>query len=207
MCRTKFYLVSILLVFISISVFSQSSIAVKFGALGIHPFDKPYYLDYENNLTGDGTFNVEPLAILSYEAFFLEDYWSLDFTQGFVSDAGARSAGFTSVFVKRRVYRKWRNFIYASVGTTLSYRQTWNDYAYKGNDYWQMKPMLSAMIEYDFLLGDRSDLSVAAIYGHYNETFTFTIGYRFWINTIIRNPRNCECPFQNHQYRGKEKNK
>lgn len=184
----------------------QVAMNLKIGALGIHPGDNPNAALYENSLSPSGTLVVEPSIWLGMEYFLREDYFSIIFYQGFLSDAAARSAGFTFIGFKRRFWQVYRNSFYIEFGTTYSFRENWNTLAsyipeenYTGNSKWQTKWIyFSGGLTYNFYLTKKNDLSLSAFYGHYDKTFTFTLGYRYWFSTVFKHPKPCKCPFDKY---------
>lgn len=188
------------------SISGQVVANLKLGYLGIHPGENLNADLYENALVPAGTIVVEPSVWIGLEYFMREDYLSFQVYQGFLSDAAARSAGFTFVGFKRRFWRVYRSSFYIEFGTSFSFRQNWNTLAgyipeknYDGSGKWQTKWIyFSGGIDYYFYLTKKHDLSLSAFYGHYDKTFTFTLGYRYWFSTVFKHPKPCKCPFDKY---------
>lgn len=184
---------------------AQSLIEFNIGTIAYHPFGDKNASLFENSLNYENTFVLEPIFAFSYETFIREDYSSIEFMQGFLSDKGAYFSGFTYMGYKRRVFHKWKHFFYLGLGPNLSYRETWtkdanwiDDKTYFGLGDWQRKWTFCAQLEYNYVLKDKSDFVAKVLYGHYYNTFTFTFGYRYWINTAIKHMKPCNCPFDKY---------
>lgn len=186
--------------FITINSIAQSTFSLEVMTIGVHPFDRPNLQVYENALDIDGLFCAEPGLLLSYETFVHDNVASFQFSQAFFADAAGQLAAFTEISFRRVLFHKWRSTIYIGTGPTLTYRKSWallERYVPEGNyttyGTWQVKPWFIAKIEYDLLIGKRSDIMLGIIYGHEYNTFTATLGYRHWISTKVKRTRKCNC--------------
>lgn len=188
------------------NLYSQTVMNLKLGYLGIHPGNNPNAHLFENRLAPDGSVVAEPSVWLGFEFFLRDDHTSFEIYQGLLSDAAARPAGFTFVGFKRRIWMIYRSSIYAELGTTFSFRENWADLAgyveqknYSGSGRWQNKWIyLSGGLNWYYYLTKRNDISLSAFYGHYDNTFTFMVGYRFWFSTVFKHPKPCKCPFDKY---------
>lgn len=210
---SRIIVISVLILIMSGSYTAQTVINFKLGYIGLHPGKNPNSGLYENRISTDGKVVVEPSIWLGLEHFLREDFVSLQYYQGFLTDAAARSAGFTHLGLKVKLYQIYRSTIYAEIGTALSYRENWNTLAgyveeknYTGSGRWQTKWMyLSGGLSYYFYLTKRHDLSLTAWYGHYDQTITFMLGYRFWFSTVFKHQKPCNCPFDKYNKKYKRK--
>ncbi|NCO56213.1 MAG: hypothetical protein GW876_12545 [Bacteroidetes bacterium] len=183
-----------------INLFSQSTVSIEVMAIGLHPFAKPNLQVYENALDIDGLFCVEPGLILSYEAFVWENTVSFQFSQSIYADAAGQMAGFTEISFRRLFFHKWRSSLYIAIGPTMTYRKSWvflDGYVEEGGytkyGTWQVKPWFIGKLEYDFYVGNHSDIQLGFIYGHKYNTFTASLGYRYWISSKVKHSKGCNC--------------
>jgi len=180
--------------------FSQSTVSLEVMTVGFHPFEKPNLLLYENALDIDGLFCAEPGLILSYESFVWENTTSLQFSQSIYADVAGQMAGFTEISLRKLFFHKWRSSLYLGAGPTMTYRKSWENlefYNPEGNytNYgnWQVKPWFIAKLEYDLFIGNHSDINIGFIYGHEYNTFTASLGYRYWISSKVKHSKGCNC--------------
>ncbi len=182
----------------------QSTFSIEAMTIGLHPFDKPNFALFENALDADGNFSAEPGLSLSYETFVKDNWASFQFTTAIFSDAGGQMAGFTDITFRILFYHKWRSSLYLGLGPVLSYRNTWRNLSYGNITYvpetkyyndgnWEILPSVVGKLEYDVFLGRKSDVLLGIYYGHSYETFTATLGYRYWFSTKVKHTRKCNC--------------
>lgn len=192
------------LLFISsyIYCYSQSNVSLNLGILGFHFFDKPNASIYENKLDSNGNFVAEPHITIAYEVYIRENYLAFEFAQGLYFDATAQPAGYTFAGIRRGFYHKGKKHLSLILGPVLSYRGSWDNVlgyvpqssGYTKNGNTEVRIWGLAKLDYTYLISYKSDLSVALIYGYStSDTFTFTVGYKRWINTLIRHPKPCDC--------------
>ncbi len=211
--KLKYLSILFLLIFVIICnlSFSQTTIQAKLAGIGIHPFDSKNSHLYHNTIDANGIFNVEPMLMIPIETFIRGDYLSWRFVPAFLSDAVGYPAFFLHLGLKQRIVQIWRNSFSIAAGGNLYGREIWRtipgyhlDNSWSQNGTWEYKIGILAEIEYAFFLNEKNDLTLSVIYGHQPETFTFTIGYRYWFSNIIKNPPKCgTCPFQHTQGRWK----
>lgn len=183
---------------------SQSTIQLKFTPLGIHPFKEANSHIFENRIDANGIFIVEPCLILSYESFLYSDTFAWRGIFGFLSDAASKPAIIMHLGIKQRLFQIWRNSVSFCGGLNLYGRNVWTtipgyvtDNTWKANGTWEYKPGFMVELEYALYLNDKFDFTLSFIYGHQPNTFTGTIGVKYWISSIIKNPKKCgSCPFQ-----------
>lgn len=213
--QIRYKKIKILFLFTIASLFSfgQSTFSVEVLALGFHVFEKPNYKLFENALDAEGNICAEPGLSLSYETFVSENRASFQFTQAFFADAGGQLAGYTEIAFRRLIFHKWRSNIYLSAGPALTYRNSWSKLSYGSNVYkpetkyyndgnWEVLPYVIGKLEYDVFIGNKSDILLGVIYGHSYQTFTVSLGYRYWISTKVRHSKGCDCK---NKYRKKFK--
>lgn len=207
----KLLLLAILLIVHS-TIFSQTTIQGKFGFIGIHPFESPNKHLYDNTIDANKNFTVEPMLMVPIETFIRGDHFSWRIAPGFLTDAVGNPAMFIHLGLKHRIIQIYRNSVTLAVGGNLYGRERWDIFSdahpYSGwsaNGDWEFKLGIMAEIEYAFYINDNNDITLSGIYGHQEDAFTFTIGYRYWFSNIIKNPPRCStCPFE-HTQRPKER--
>ncbi|HOE04601.1 MAG TPA: hypothetical protein PLZ52_05250 [Bacteroidales bacterium] len=185
------------------SLFSQTMIQPKLGIVGLHPFSEPNRHLFENKIDAEAWFVTEPLFMVSIETLLREDTFSWRIMPGFYSDAVSKPALFLNLSLKLKLIQSWRNSIYISAGGSILGRQKWNTipgYVEQGgfteNGTWEYRLGPFAELEYGFFINDNSDFTISAMFGHQHNTFTFTVGYRYWLSTVIKHPAKCgSCPF------------
>jgi hypothetical protein len=167
--------------------------------LGIHPFEKKYLAQFENKVDENGNVSLEPGFILSYQWFTSETKTGFVLSQSLFTDPAGLGSGYTGLSFQKKFYHRWKNSWYISVGPVVKYRESWEDRLnivesgwYKDGS-WEFKIGLLAKVEYNFFFGKRSDLVVSFMYGHQRETFTFALGYKLWLSTKIKHPKDCDC--------------
>jgi hypothetical protein len=187
-----------------LSLYGQTTIHPKLGFIGYHPFDEPNRRLFDNNIDANKTFIVEPLIMVSIETMLRDDSFSWRVMPGIYLDAAAKPAFFINAGLKLRLFQAWRHSFHFSAGGSLLGRELWSTYSnyvdepgFSKNGSWEYKFEPFGELEYTMFLGKQSDLTCSVIYGHQRRTFTFTIGYRYWLSTILKHPSNCgSCPFQ-----------
>ena len=205
-----FFIYLVILLGITNILNSQTTLALKFSPIGIHPFNEKNSHIYENKIDANGIFVTEPGLIFGVETFLREDYFSFRAMAGILSDAASKPAFFLHVGLKQRLFQVWRHSLAIGAGGNLYGREGWStilgyekENGWGVNGTWEYKVGIMAELEYIFFLGERHDILVSLLYGHQPRTFSFTIGYRFWLSTEIKHPKDCgSCPFQQ---KGKKK--
>lgn len=191
-------------VLMSTLLMSQSTLQLKLSVLGIHPFNETNSHLFENRLDANGVFITEPGLIFSFENFLRSDTFAWRGMFGFFSDAASKPAIFLHLGVKQRIVQIWRNSFSVCAGANLYGRDLWStipeyatDNSWSANGDWEYKFGFMAELEYALFLNDNNDITLSIIYGHQPNTFTFSVGYKYWLSSIIKNPKKCgSCPFQ-----------
>lgn len=195
---------TLLIIFLFLFFFkshSQSTISLEVHTIGMHFFGNPNLRYYENNLDSLGYFCTEPGLMLSYE-FYVKDNWlSIQLSTSIFADAAGLTAGFSKISLRYMFFHKYRNQLYIDVAPTLSYRRSWSELGshvvyetqYYRNGKIEYRPTVAAKIEYDIFIGNKNDINMSFMYGHYYKTFTFMLGYRHWLNTNVRFSNDCNC--------------
>ena len=203
----KYIYVLIIAIISCISSYSQTTIQAKIAFIGIHPFDTKNSHLYHNIIDANGIFNVEPMLMVPIETFIRGDFFSWRVAPAFIVDAVGNPAFTIHLGLKNRLVQIWRNSIAISYGGNLYGREIWRtipyydqDDSWAQNGSWEYKLGFMIELEYAFYINDNNDITLSLLYGHQEETFTFTLGYRYWLSNIIKNPRKCgTCPFQDTQ--------
>ncbi|MDD2636631.1 MAG: hypothetical protein PHW82_14150 [Bacteroidales bacterium] len=193
-------------IFVLMSSFmmSQSTLQLKLSLLGLHPFDETNSHLFENRLDANGIFITEPGLIFSFENFLRSDTFAWRGMFGFFSDAASKPAIFLHLGVKQRLVQIWRNSFSICAGGNLYGRNLWGtipgyitDNSWSANGDWEYKFGFMVELEYALFLNDKNDITLSVIYGHQPNTFTFSVGYKYWLSSIIKNPKRCgSCPFE-----------
>ncbi|MDL2261936.1 hypothetical protein LJC11_00340 [Bacteroidales bacterium OttesenSCG-928-I21] len=192
---------------------SQTMLVAKFSPIGIHPFKEKNSHLFENKLDENGVFVTEPCFIIGAETLLYDDVFSLRYLVGGLSDAASCPAAFLHLGLKYKFVQFWRNSFSIGAGVSFYGRKLWSSidnyvdesfWAENGKWEYSLGPM--AEIEYALLLGERHDITASLLYGHQNRTFTITLGYRFWLSTMIKHPKSCgSCPFSGKKNKKKTK--
>jgi len=188
----------------SIFSYSQSTVSLELMTFGVHPFEKPNLKLYENAIDANGNVCTEPGLNLSYEFFVSENRVSFQFTQSIFADAAGQMAGITEFSFRRLFFHKWRSSMYLEIGAALTYRNSWSKLShgnivyipetkYYKNGNWEVLPSVIGKYEYDFYIGNKSDIIFGILYGHSYKTFTATLGYRYWLSTKVKHSKGCDC--------------
>ncbi|MDD4217391.1 MAG: hypothetical protein PHZ24_08675 [Bacteroidales bacterium] len=191
-------------VLISTLLMSQSTLQLKLSVLGMHPFTETNSHLFENRIDANGIFITEPGLIFSFENFLRSDTFAWRGIFGFFSDAASKPAIFLHLGVKQRILQIWRNSFSICAGGNLYGRDVWGtipgyitDHSWSANGDWEYKLGFMVELEYALFLNDKNDITLSVIYGHQPNTFTFSVGYKYWLSSIIKNPKKCgSCPFQ-----------
>ncbi|MCK9254237.1 MAG: hypothetical protein GX793_05785 [Bacteroidales bacterium] len=183
---------------------SQSTIQLKFSPVGIHPFNETNKHLFDNKIDDKAIFVTEPFFLFSYESYLSGDSFAFRAMLGFLNDAAAKPALTLHIGLKQRLVQVWRNSFSIGAGANLYGRSLWSSIPgyvqenhWGANGSWEYKLGFMGELEYALFLNDKNDLTLSLLYGHQQNTFTFTIGYKYWISSIIKNPKKCgNCPFQ-----------
>ncbi|MGM0651124.1 MAG: hypothetical protein ACQES1_11550 [Bacteroidota bacterium] len=182
---------------------AQTLLHPKGSFLGFHPLDTQNRDLFENALDANAQWVVEPNVMLSVETYLRGTQLSWRFMPGFYVDAAAQPAMFFHVGIKYRFLQILRSSFDIAVGPTYNFREDWHkvpgykpEGSFNLNGNWENKFYLLGELEYKFFLSDHFDITTSVMYGHEWETFTFTLGVRYWLTTVIKHPINCSsCPF------------
>ncbi|HOY38707.1 MAG: hypothetical protein KBB11_04270 [Bacteroidales bacterium] len=185
-------------------IHAQTMIHPKVGIIGVHPFSTPNRHLFENRIDSEAWFVTEPLLMVSIESLIKSDYFSWRIMPGFYSDAASKPGFFFNAALKFRLFQSWRNSLHVAVGGSIVGRQLWNtipgyvyESGFKTNGTWEYRICPFAELEYAFFLHDKGDITCSVLYGHQHETFTFSLGYRIWLSTVIKHPAHCgTCPYE-----------
>ncbi len=178
---------------ISTTVYSQSSIGLKITGPGFHSEWKQNPAMFENKITKNGSVIMEPGYELNFQKFVYLTNISIEVRQGIHSDAAAKMAGHLSVGLRWKFFHLKRSSISISLAPVYAYRENWNeihqyvdDGIYINNEEKQYKFLLGSSLEYNILVGKKSDINFAIIYNNSYQTLTVGLGYRFWINPYAK---------------------
>jgi hypothetical protein len=176
---------------------AQNNISLKYFGLTIHPFgDRTAYMQ-PYKLDKNARFVLNFGGFASYEHFVWEDILSVKGLQGVFTDCSGGMAGVTHIGVRTNVDRG-RHRVSFGLGPTFFYREDWNriegyqdsGFLKHGNSrlfgpvqyrfFWY-----GMELEYDYRLGDRTDLSVGCTPG-FPFVFTWSVGVKYWLNKDFR---------------------
>ncbi len=179
---------------------SQSNISIKLNTL-TYQITEPQTNIINRTLSDNGKLALEPGVVFSYDAY-ASPTAALHISQAFIFDKASHLAGATGLMVKFRIIKYYQHSFYVAFGTSLHYRQTWENIdgylpesAYKESSDWQYKfNWLSGEIEYNYYINKMNDLSFSVLHIQ-AETVGFAIGIKHWISKHQRKKRGCvSCP-------------
>ena len=181
----------------------QTTLQLKLSPVGFHFFKEPNKDIYENRIDANATFVLEPCAIFGVETYLVSDILCFRGNFGGLCDAMSKPGLFIQAGLKVRIFQIYRNSLSFGAGLMLYGHECWNtapNYQYVGgwkqNGSWEYSAGFLADLEYALFLNDKSDLMFNITYGYQKKTFNFTIGYRYWLSSIIKHPIKCgSCPF------------
>lgn len=181
---------------ISIACFharAQSNVSLKYFGLTMHPFgDETAYLQ-PYKLDNQARFVLNFGGFASYEKYVWKEIVSVKAMQGVFTDCSGGMAGVTHIGLRING-EKDRHRLGIGLGPTLFYREDWNrfegytdsGFMSRTNNQWlgplQYKFFWYGLeIEYDYRLGDRTDLSVGFTPG-FPFVFTWSVGAKYWFS-------------------------
>ena len=184
-------------------IWSQTTLQLKISPIGFHFFNEPNKKLYENKIDSNATFVLEPCVILGVETYLVSDILCFRANFGGLSDAISKPGLFLQAGLKVRMFQIYRNSLSFGAGLMLYGHECWNTVpnyqevrGWKQNGSWEYSVGFLADLEYAIFLNDKSDLMFNITYGYQKKTFNFTIGYRYWLSSIIKHPIKCgSCPF------------
>ena len=194
---------AIILACTSGKVLGQTTLQLKLSPIGMHFFNEPNKTNFENKLDASATFVLEPCVILGFETYVVSDILCVRGHFGGLSDAISKPGLFLQIGLKVRLFQVYRNSLsfgagfmgygHECWGTVPNYEQ---ESGWWQNGKWEYSVGFLADLEYAIFLNDKSDLMFNITYGYQKKTFNFTIGYRYWLSSIIKHPIKCgSCPF------------
>ena len=181
----------------------QTTLQLKISPLGFHFFNEPNKNLYENKIDANATFVLEPCVILGVETYLVSDILCFRANFGGLSDAISKPGLFLQAGLKVRMFQIYRNSLSFGAGLMGYGHECWSTVpnyqevrGWKQNGKWEYSVGFLADLEYAIFLNDKSDLMFNITYGYQKKTFNFTIGYRYWLSSIIKHPIKCgSCPF------------
>ncbi|GAB4289451.1 MAG: hypothetical protein Kow0068_15030 [Marinilabiliales bacterium] len=172
---------------------SQSCISINFTGFGYHPFDIPNHNIFENSISKNDRLVVEPGFFLSYQKFIILTHTSLQLSSGIYSDAVANFSSFNALYLKRKFYHKYKSSFTLALGCAYILRKKWSEVSgyvpesnFRIGEKFETRFNFTGELTYYYYLSKKSDIDIGIIYGHQYNTFTFFIGYRYWINPNVR---------------------
>ena len=182
----------------------QTTLQLKISPLGFHFFNEPNKNLYENKIDANATFVLEPCVIIGVETYLVSDILCFRANFGGLSDAMSKPGLFLQAGLKVRMFQVYRNSLSFGAGLMGYGHECWNtvpnfndsERGWLQNGKWEYSIGFLADLEYAIFLNDKSDLMFNITYGYQKKTFNFTIGYRYWLSSIIKHPIKCgSCPF------------
>ena len=181
----------------------QTTLQLKISPIGMHFFNEPNKNIYENKIDANSIFVLEPCIILGVETYLVSDILCFRANFGGLSDAISKPGLFLQAGLKVRMFQIYRNSLSFGAGLMLYGHECWGtvpNYEYvkgwKQNGSWEYSVGFLADLEYAIFLNDKNDLLFNFTYGYQKKTFNITIGYRYWLSSIIKHPIKCgSCPF------------
>ncbi|HRW21107.1 MAG TPA: hypothetical protein PLO05_10315 [Bacteroidales bacterium] len=183
---------------------AQTTIHPKIAFVGYHPFTETNRHLFENNIDYNKTFVIEPMVMVSIETMLRDDSFSWRIMPGFYTDAASKPAFFIHAGLKLRLFQSWRHSLHLAAGGALLGRQRWNtipgyisESTHNPNGRFEYRFEPFGELEYTIFVAKKGDITLSALYGYQHKSFTFTIGYRYWLSTTLKHPSTCgNCPFQ-----------
>lgn len=170
----------------------------------MHPFKESNveFFD-ENKIDANAIFILEPMVVIGLETFLYADELNLRFMFGGLSDAVSKPALFFQVGLKYKIFQVYRSCLAVGAGVAFYGREgrfLANGFKTEKNWYangkWEYGIGGIGEIEYILVLAERHDLLFSLVYGYQPKAFSATLGYRFWVSTILKHPKKCgSCPF------------
>ena len=202
--HAKIFLLLLLVCMGNIQISAQTLIHPKISFMGIHPFDEINSNLFDNRIDANSVFVIEPAVMVSIETMISGENFSWRIMPGFMSDAAAKPAFFVHLGLKLKLFNTWRHSFHVAAGGAILGRRLWSDIpgyiyesGYSQNGTWEYRLEPFGELEYNIFINKKSDITFSGIYGYQHHAFTFTVGYRFWLSTRIKHPRNCgSCPFK-----------
>lgn len=181
----------------------QTTLQLKFSPLGMHFFNEPNRPNFENRIDSNANFVFEPCVILGVETYLVSDILCFRGNFGGLSDAVSKPGLFLQLGLKVRLFQIYRNSLSIGVGFMGYGHECWNTLpnyveqkGWSQNGKWEYSIGYLADLEYAIFLNDKSDLMFNISYGYQKKTFNFSVGYRYWLSSIIKHPIKCgSCPF------------
>lgn len=176
--------------FVSLSLFSQSSIGFKVTGPSFHlaKWNQDPSM-FENRITKDGTFIMEPGYQINFQKFIYLTTLSIEAKQGIHADAASKMAGHFSLGLRWKFFHSSRNSLSISFAPTYAFRENWNEIPkyvdhnlYTDNGKYQYKFLINSELSYNIYIGKKSDISFSLMYNNSYQALTFGLGYRYWIN-------------------------
>ncbi len=194
---------AIMLVFVTNRSCAQTTLQLKISPIGFHFFNEPNKKLYENKIDSNATFVLEPCVILGVETYLVSDILCFRANFGGLSDAISKPGLFLQAGLKVRMFQIYRNSLSFGAGIMGYGHECWgtvpnyqDERGWAKNGSWEYSVGFLADLEYAIFLNDKSDIMFNITYGYQKKTFNFTIGYRYWLSSIIKHPIKCgSCPF------------
>lgn len=183
--------------------YEQTTLQLKFSPVGIHFFNEPNRPIFENKIDSNALFILEPCAVFGVETFIVGDEFSFRAMIGGLGDAVSKPGIFIQLGLKERLFQVYRHSLSIGAGVMGYGHENWetitgytNQKGWVQNGTWEYSIGFMVDLEYAIFINDRNDILINLTYGLQPKTFNFTIGYRFWLSTTIKNPKKCgSCPF------------
>ena len=181
----------------------QTTLQLKISPIGAHFFKEPNKKNFENKIDSNATFVLEPCVILGFETYVVSDILCVRGHFGGLSDAISKPGLFLQLGLKVRLFQVYRNSLSFGAGIMGYGHECWStvpnyeqEHGWKQNGKWEYSVGFLADLEYAIFINDKSDIMFNLSYGYQKKTFNFTIGYRYWLSSIIKHPIKCgSCPF------------
>ncbi len=201
--RAAIVIIIIGLLALSYKSLGQTTLQFKFSPLGMHFFNEPNKSNFENRIDSNSNFVFEPCVILGVETYLVSDILCFRGNLGGLSDAVSKPGLFLQLGLKVRLFQVYRNSLSIGVGFMGYGHECWNTLpnyveqkGWAPNGKWEYSIGYLADLEYAIFLNDKSDLMFNISYGYQKKTFNFSVGYRYWLSSIIKHPIKCgSCPF------------
>ncbi len=180
------------------SLSAQSNYSFRFSTVVFNPLDTLNRPIYISNLTKNGLLSLEPGIYMGLELFG-NDYTSVKFAQSVRLDPCFKIMTTSQIFLRYRLFKRWKNTMTISVGPVLFIRGTWKDLTgyyqqeyYQNTLYFQNSVMwFSAELEFNRHVSKHGDFVVTLTHMSPHSA-GILIGYKYWMR---RKAKRCgTCP-------------
>ncbi len=194
----KKILLNIILLFIIINSYSQSSLSTRLLTLSYHPFAEQNLPLHQNTIDNNGYITLEPGLIFSYDRYIAKNL-SFRISTAIINDRYNTLAGNSQIILKYKILKYYKHSLYIGFGPAVFYEtekstiENWvNEDNYKlANNTLYKFGWLSGMIEYNYYISKHLDFALTLNHTH-SKSFAISAGVRF--DLPDPDGKGCDCP-------------